>query len=359
MIHFLLPRDSDFTVREYLESRGRALIDLITILHYEDLPAHEELPEGAYILGALDQLYPSGRAFVERVCERLRQSQKPVLILNSCSSTLLRLPLLEELARRGLNRHGARRADSDFDGLRFPVFLREEHRHSGSLTPLLETPEQLRAAIARAMLRGHLRGEMLVVEFFDSSDDEGFFHKYAAFIVGSEIIPRSFWRGRPWMLKYSDSEFTPSMILKERDYVFHNPHEEELRRLFETARIDYGRIDYSVRDGRIETWEINTNPVIGRGPRSSTGGPPQRQPMREEAKDYFYRRFREAFERIECVERPAMIPLRGCVAGPWPSRLPTRDEHSPGRRLGLRRALRPLRPILDRIVGALSPILFR
>jgi len=34
-----------------------------------------------------------------------------------------------------------------------------------------------------------------------------------------------------------------------------------LRRIFDIAGIDYGRIDYSLRDGAVETWEINTNPV--------------------------------------------------------------------------------------------------
>ena len=41
-----------------------------------------------------------------------------------------------------------------------------------------------------------------------------------------------------------------------------NPHEAELRAIFKLARIDYGRIDYGIKDGQIQVWEINTNPML-------------------------------------------------------------------------------------------------
>src|SRR5262249_42167607 len=40
------------------------------------------------------------------------------------------------------------------------------------------------------------------------------------------------------------------------------PHRQALGEIFQAAGIEYGRIDYSVLDGRIVTWEINTNPTI-------------------------------------------------------------------------------------------------
>jgi hypothetical protein len=39
-------------------------------------------------------------------------------------------------------------------------------------------------------------------------------------------------------------------------------HVNELRKVFQLAGVDYGRIDYGVCHGRIQVWEINTNPVI-------------------------------------------------------------------------------------------------
>ena len=158
----------------------------------------------------------------------------------------------------------------------------------------------MQAALARAIVRAHRLSELLVVEFTDTADAEGLFRKYAAFIVGSEIIPRGLARGRQWMLKIAGTEFTASMVREEREYVFENPHERELRRIFEIARVEYGRIDYSVKDGVLQTWEINSNPTIGRGQRPRPGSIPEALvPLRQATKEHFYRKFQAAFEGID------------------------------------------------------------
>ena len=361
MIHFLVPRDGEFTIREYLEAKGRGLAGRISILHYEELPARREWLTGTYVLSALDQLYPAGRHLVGALCDQLAEAGSGVRVLNSPRSTLLRLPLLEELARQGWNRHRAARAVDDLSQLRFPVFLREEHRHTGALTPLLETSQQLEVALGRAIVRGHRLKDLLVVEFCDCSDAEGFFRKYAAFIIGSEIIPKSLAHGRTWMLKYAESEFTPSMIQEERVYVLENPHEQELRRIFALARVEYGRIDYSLKDGIIQTWEINLNPAIGGGPRSSSRTAPIPQALRalrQPAKEHFHRRFQAAFETIDVGGESRRIPIR-CSPKNRRTRVMTRDEHSSGRLPITRKILRPLRPLIDRIAGTASPILIK
>ena len=61
--------------------------------------------------------------------------------------------------------------------------------------------------------------------------------------------------------------------------------------LFDLARIDYGRIDYSVVDGRIQVWEINTNPMI-LIPRDRD------DPLRFAAHDRFGRAFNDALESL-------------------------------------------------------------
>ncbi|MGR9089760.1 MAG: hypothetical protein ACU85U_04170 [Gammaproteobacteria bacterium] len=48
--------------------------------------------------------------------------------------------------------------------------------------------------------------------------------------------------------------------------------------LFSIANIDYGRIDYSLRAGRIQVFETNTNPVIMH---AGAGSNPQRTKKRE------------------------------------------------------------------------------
>ena len=55
---------------------------------------------------------------------------------------------------------------------------------------------------------------------------------------------------------------TPQLLEKERRYLETNPHEQDLREFFKLARIDYGKIDYSILGDRLQVWEINTNPHI-------------------------------------------------------------------------------------------------
>ncbi len=38
-----------------------------------------------------------------------------------------------------------------------------------------------------------------------------------------------------------------------------------MQQVFQRAGIDYGRIDYTVANGRIQVFEINTNPVVLQG----------------------------------------------------------------------------------------------
>src|SRR5436853_745492 len=102
------------------------------------------------------------------------------------------------------------------------------------------------------------------------------------------------------MLKHSATAFSRSQVLEEQDYVLSNPHEARLAEIFQAGRIDYGRIDYSLKDGRIQTWEINLNPTIGRGLRPATTKiPGELDPIRNETKEFFYARFQEAWEAAD------------------------------------------------------------
>jgi len=63
------------------------------------------------------------------------------------------------------------------------------------------------------------------------------------------------------MLKKPDI-LDPQALEIERDYVREFPHRDALKRIFAIAGIDFGRIDYSLQDGEIRVWEINTNPTL-------------------------------------------------------------------------------------------------
>ncbi len=176
-----------------------------------------------------------------------------------------RYELLRTLYERGDNAFNAYRLVECRRPQRWPVFIRDEHEHTKNLTELLHTPEELDAAVAEIFARGYSREDKLVVEFCDTRDGhQGLFYVYSAYLVGERVIPRSLSANRSWVLGRGDQKYvkTPEVLEKRRRYVETNPHQLELREIFQLARIDYGKIDYAILGDRLQVWEINTNPNV-------------------------------------------------------------------------------------------------
>jgi hypothetical protein len=299
MIHFVLPAGHEFTVGEYLSNAGRDLAGRIRPVRYGELAAQPSFERGTYVLAGLEVLGPGMRRLLEELCARL-SGEEGVRFLNHPVRTLRRFELLEELRRLGRNEFRAVRAAGDLSGLRYPVFVRPERLHSGAASGLLESPREVEAAIGGALLSGHRLDDLLVVEFCDTADAAGFYRKYAAFVVGDRVLARSLEYGRAWMLKDSRNEFSRAMVEEERAYVFENPHAAALREIFRIARVEYGRIDYAVKDGRVQTWEINLHPTIGPDPHPPRNPVPEAlKPVRRESRARFYAEFRSAWEAVD------------------------------------------------------------
>ncbi|MGZ8710276.1 MAG: hypothetical protein ACXW28_08630, partial [Thermoanaerobaculia bacterium] len=211
-----------------------------------------------------------------------------------------RFDLHAELWRLGRSSFRSVRAAGDLSGIRFPVFIRSERSHDGALSPLLGSEREVETWIGRSIALGRPLHDLMVVEFCDTADAGGWYRKYSAFNVGGRIVARSMNYGRHWVLKFASNEFTMAMAEEELQYVRSNPHEQELAEIFAIAHTDYGRIDYSIKDGRVQPWEINLNPTIGRGLRpSSRTIEPELREIRERTKEAFYARFNEAWSAVE------------------------------------------------------------
>jgi hypothetical protein len=366
VIHFVVPAAQERGIREYLELWGLDVASRFSVVHVESLPSQAHAAPGTYVLSALDQLSPGVAAFVAAFHDALKD-RADVRFLNHPVRTLRRAQLLEELHRQGRNAFRAVPITADLASLRYPVFVRDWRSHGGPLSPLLDRPAQVESAIGRALIRGHAAEDLIVVEFCDTSDDDGYYRKYAAFVVGEHIIPRSLSYSREWMLKFGGSEFSRLMVEEELDYLVTNPHEESLRDVFSLAGVGYGRIDYAVKDGRLQTWEINLNPTIGRGRRPSTGKvPPELEATRRTGKEHFYRRFREAWESVDLaasdtpridVRIPESIRRNALAALHAPANGGRRDDS--GWLAALRRVLSPARPIVAPLVAPALPFLGR
>jgi hypothetical protein len=358
MIHFVVPAAHVAMMREYLDLWGKDVADRLRITPCESLPGATTIAAGTYVLAALDQHSPAMAAFILAFHDAL-VSRHDVRFLNHPTRTLQRFALLNELHSLGRNSFRAVRVSGELGALRYPVFVRSETTHDGALSPLVHTPAELEAAVGRALVHGYSAKSLLIVEFCDTADADGYYRKYSAFVVGGHVVQRSLSYSRTWMLKFQGSEFSSRMAQEEQDYVLGNPHESELRELFSIAHVDYGRMDYAVKDGRIQTWEINLNPTIGRGLRASTGKvPPDVAAIRVPTKEHFYRRFREAWDSVNLtVPGDAPLPLtiderivRSALA----------DRGANGGWLEqLRRVLRPMKPIIEPVMTRALPALGR
>jgi hypothetical protein len=232
----------------------------------------------------------------ERLSPRLRQKA----LLTHRNATKIGCTVLNH-PRKSLRRYALqKKLRNDFrvfrqheipGDLRYPVFLRVEDDHRGNLTPLLKTGEELAAALAQ-------HPGSLIVEYLDTSDSRGVFRKYGAMRIGQDILPRHIMFGRHWMVKEDSSLITQAFISEEMDYLRENPHAGELLAIFELAKCDYGRIDYSILDGRIQVWEINSNPRI-----DPTASDPQRAVGRQEGAQQLNDAFRQLDSGSETQER--------------------------------------------------------
>ena len=341
MIHFIVPGAGTFTLDEYFSREPPELVARFHVLRYEELPAMARFARGTYVLAGLDQLAPGMLRLVAHLHARLSASDE-IRILNDPARWRGRYHLLRVLHAEGRNDFQAYRITEDLRGMRYPVFLRGERSHGGNLSPLANSPGELEEAVGRALVQGHPRDDLLAVEFNSTVDPDGLYRKYAAFRVGNRIMARSLYHSRKWMVKFSESEYTAPLVLEERAYVRDNPHADQLAEIFDLARIDYGQIDYSLKAGRIQTWEINVHPTIGRGTGLGGGpGPQELRPIRSATREYFFDRFREAWAAVD-MESGELTPVE-VHFDPEMVRAAT-----PARRRGTR--------LLDTMRAALRPI---
>jgi hypothetical protein len=293
MIHIVMTAREFYSLPEYAEAWGPGITRRVQYMSYRRLCTRRRLPLGTYIFSDLDRLSAGEAERAARAWASLA-AEGQVRLLNHPTRSLRRYELLRTLFESGANSFNVYRLTEQRMPARFPVFIREDaHGSVRGGTELLYTPDELRRAIARIDRDGLSRESRLIVEFCDTSNRRGIFPQYTAYVIGDEVIPTALYHGRDWRSHTWDlrallsaKELRDELLTDERRYIDANPHSEALRRAAALARIEYGRVDYGVAGGRVEVWEINTNPSL-----------PDRRSPRDAARVPIYERFAMRLER--------------------------------------------------------------
>jgi len=211
----------------------------------------------------MDRLGKIELAEATRVYHQLKGAGVPVF--NNPTKVLTRLSLLKELAQRGYNDYDAYHY-GDWDKVTaFPVFVREGSGHEGPLSGLLNSKEELKEKLDDLAAKPEVRtDDLIIIQYCAEEYREGIFKKYSVYRIGDLMVPSTPVTEDNWTVKYGpegplcnedDFELIVEEI-KEKKFV------EEMREVFDIANITYGRIDFSLVNGRPQIYEINTNPML-------------------------------------------------------------------------------------------------
>jgi hypothetical protein len=206
----------------------------------------------------MDRLRPAGRSRLAVLAEALSAGGSRVL--NHPERTLRRFPLLRHLHEAGINQFNVFRLVDWERVTRFPVFIRRENEHGKSITDLIDDRSALRNAV-RALKNSKYQ-DLMIVEFGNKVEEDGRYRKYASFRVGDTIYCQHCYASREWWVKFASSDLGEERKRELAAFILTNPHGGQLRSIFDVAHIQYGRADFCVVDGKVQIFEINTNPTV-------------------------------------------------------------------------------------------------
>jgi hypothetical protein len=291
-------------MEEYLQEYGGPLSDRVRILTYDDIVVQRELSLGTYIFAAIDRLSLTEREIAAQCWRELSRASPAIRLVNHPTEVLCRYELLVRCLELKRNTFRVRRASEFYRRHHFPVFIRAEGEHGGSLTRVLNNRRQLALALAKTLLWGYRLRDLLIVEYCDTVDSSGIFREYCAAIVGDRIIPQALVHNRNWITKWEGRLVDADKAREQREYVEANPHAEWLRETFELAKIGYGRIDYGLKGGVPQVWEINTNPTIVRRAGVPSTMPQEQQNLLAPVREGFLRQLQVALAGIDSETDP-------------------------------------------------------
>lgn len=259
MIFYVSHRKHAYTqaiVLLYLRPDLRANFRLV---RYEDSGLLRGVAAGVVIWTDLDRLTDNELAEAAGLSDAL-SGEGRLTQLNHPTRSLRRFDLLRKLHDTRGNGFNVYRPERLPDDIRFPVFIRDEVGALYEEPPLLHDRAALDAAIATPGF-GSMRRPM-VVEMVGLPSADGFYRKFGAYRIGDTIYAQHISMSESWFVKNAPERLSPEHRREIQEYIRENPRREAVMAVFDAANTQYGRLDYTLHEGRMLVFEINTNPTV-------------------------------------------------------------------------------------------------
>ncbi len=259
-IFYLCAKRNLISIDQYLGTWGAQHFPYILPVPYEAIAKKAVYPPGIYIFADIEVMDQNSLANLLPLWETL--TAKGYVVFNHPLKSKGRFDLLKLLYSLKINSFNVYRVNDDLSEIKYPVFLRKSDDHTGAQTDLIKDSATLTLEINKIRAFSTNPQTWMITEFCDVRDQNGIFRKYGAFYVNNTIIPRHVFFSKHWVQKYPTLISEIDILDEENEYLRNNPHEQQLKEIFLLAGIDYGRVDYGLKEGEIQVWEINTNPII-------------------------------------------------------------------------------------------------
>jgi hypothetical protein len=285
MLRFIVRADHLPTIESYRRNGAGSFASRVTTCTYDALFRARRIPLVTHVFTDLESLTPEERENAAFFWNALSRSASQVRLLNHPLVAMRRYELLRHMHESGVNDFDVYRLTEGRVPVRFPVFLRVEDDHAGPSTNLIGSREDFEEAVANLRRGGKCAETRLVVESSSQAGPDGLYRKYGVFYVDGAVIPQHVLFSPQWLVKGGTAIRNEQTAAEQARFLAENPHAREIREIFRSAHIDYGRIDYAIVKGRLQVYEIATNPTIMDGA--------------EGAKPAFSSVLTESFRRLE------------------------------------------------------------
>ena len=245
----------------HIQLKDRKDLPVIECRSYRWLLNRKTLPRATYIFTDRERMDAWEVRVFGAFARHLAAAGPGYRVVGDPGRMMSRRTLLRALHARGINDFNAYALAECRNPERFPVFLRREHDHAAPISGLLYSQEELEAAIKEMDERGEPEEGVIIIEFCAEPVHGDLYRKLAAYRVGKEVLFFNTVHERSWLVKYGTrNSATDTLYQEEQEMITSNAFSEQLRRAFDIGRIEYGRADFGLVDGRVQIYEINSNP---------------------------------------------------------------------------------------------------